>query len=703
MKTTIRICSVLTILLLLACFVHAKEIQGAPLRDSDKQWINEVFWIISDYEKNAFLTLKSDDARDRFIKSFWENRDPTPGTAKNEFQEEHLRRYEYANKVLGRSTTIPGWKTDRGKIYILLGKPEFIKRNPNPFELNPMELWQYAGYRGYGLPGSMYLLFYQEQGVGDYKLYSPIQDGVRSLFTPQSASGAKTEDELYDILREKVDPEIAHASLSSIPTEGGDPTAPNVGLITAEMISAKIENAKNFDLAKRKYVEDFIFDRPSVQVYTSIDTGGIRDAIYWFQAPNGFFYIDYAVEYEPNKLDMGEYDNYYTSLTVDGAVATPEKVQVEQILSTHEINITPAQFEKAKSLPFQFQGRRPLFPGKYEVTMVMNNNVSRRSMTFTHDLDIPNPVTMTAPVISPLVALRSTEKAPEDETKLRPFQYGNQIDTPNVSGKYAQRSTMPLYHQVVFPPKFAPGDGALSLHYLILGAGKTEMDVAQPLTNPAADLAGNAIDVRKDILLAGVTLGTKQLTAELRAGEKVLARSQPVTLMIETEVGAGVWKYAVSIPGYDSSYHPLAIAQQLMALKKTNQALAVLADAYKSYPDSLEIRLQLMRAALRGEKFQTVIDLGTPMEVKNPRDTQLLWLLGWANYGLGKFEDAVRFFERYRIEDPRKLEVLNLLADIYFRLNQKDKSLERIQQSLALKPDQPDVLELKKQVEAPPQ
>lgn len=698
-----KVCCLLAAVLLLASFVHSEEAKGAPLRDSDKQWLNVVYWIISDYEKKAFISLKSDGDRDRFIKAFWENRDPTPGTEKNEFMDEHLKRFEYATKQYGRSTSVPGWKTDRGKIYILLGKPNFIKRNQSPFEYNPMELWQYAQYRGYGLPGSMYCLFYQEHGAGDYRLYSPLQDGIKDLYTPQSGNVMKTDEELYDHMRETLDPELAHAAYSSIPTEGGDPRDATVGQLTAELITAKIQNARNYDLAKRKYVEDFIFDRPSVQVYTSIDTGGIRDAISWFQAPNGYFYIDYAVEYAPDKLDMGEYDNYYTSITVDGVIATPEKTQVEQILSSHEINLTPAQFEKVKNLPFQFQGRRPLFPGKYEMTLIMSNNVTRKSMTFTHNLEIPNPATITAPVISPVLTLRSTEKAPDDITKLRPFQYGDQVDTPNITGKYSQNATMPLYHQILFPTKFAPADGALSIHYLILGAGKTEMDVAEPLNNATADLAGNAIDVRKDFPLTGITIGTKQLVAELRSGDKVLARSEPVTLMIETQVVTGVWKFAVSIPGYDSSYHPFAIAQQLMKLKKTDQAFAVLEEAHRDHPDSLEISLQLMRAALRAQKFQKVLDMGGPMEVKTPRDKELLWLLGWANYGMEKYDEAVRFFERYRIEDPKKVEVLNLLADIYIRLDQKDKSMERIQQSLALKPDQQDILALKKKLEVPKQ
>ena len=222
------------------------------------------------------------------------------------------------------------------------------------------------------------------------------------------------------------------------------------------MISSKIDNAKNYQLEKRKYVEDFIYDRPSVTVYTSIDTGGIRDGLYWFQGPNGYFYVDYAVEYEPDKLDLGQYENYYTSLTVDGSIATPDKTEVEQILSSHEINLTVDQYEKIKSLPFQFQGRRPLFPGKYDVTLIMNNNVSRRSITFTHTLDIPNPATMTTPVISPPMPLRSIEKAPDD-TRLRPFEYGKELATPNIAGKVSAQQAMDVYHQVLFPQKFTRG------------------------------------------------------------------------------------------------------------------------------------------------------------------------------------------------------------------------------------------------------
>jgi len=67
--------------------------------------------------------LNSDKERDLFIEAFWKQRDPTPSTPINEFNEEHYSRIEYANKMFGRETPKPGWKTERGKIYIILGKP----------------------------------------------------------------------------------------------------------------------------------------------------------------------------------------------------------------------------------------------------------------------------------------------------------------------------------------------------------------------------------------------------------------------------------------------------------------------------------------------------------------------------------------------------------------------------------------------------
>ena len=87
-----------------------------------KKWLDEdVRWIITDEELSAFKKLTTNAERDQFIEAFWQRRDPTPDTAENEYKEEHYRRIAYANEHYAAG--MPGWKTDRGRIYITFGPP----------------------------------------------------------------------------------------------------------------------------------------------------------------------------------------------------------------------------------------------------------------------------------------------------------------------------------------------------------------------------------------------------------------------------------------------------------------------------------------------------------------------------------------------------------------------------------------------------
>jgi len=90
-----------------------------------KKWLEEeVPYIITDEERSAFLQLQTNEEREQFIEAFWQRRDPTPDTVENEFKEEHYRRIAYANERF--SSGIPGWRTDRGRIYIMWGPPDEI-------------------------------------------------------------------------------------------------------------------------------------------------------------------------------------------------------------------------------------------------------------------------------------------------------------------------------------------------------------------------------------------------------------------------------------------------------------------------------------------------------------------------------------------------------------------------------------------------
>ena len=130
-----------------------------------QRWLNEeVPYIIEDKEREAFLRLTTDEERDAFIAAFWERRNPHPGSAQNEFRKEHYRRIAYANQFF--ACELPGWRTDRGRMYILYGPPDEIDAHvaTKPY---PFQQWMYKRMLG------VVYTFIDRTGSGDYKLAPP--------------------------------------------------------------------------------------------------------------------------------------------------------------------------------------------------------------------------------------------------------------------------------------------------------------------------------------------------------------------------------------------------------------------------------------------------------------------------------------------------------------------------------------------------
>lgn len=135
---------------------HAQEV-GSPLEGAYKKWLDEdVRWIINDQERFDFKKLIDDKERDRFVVEFWERRNPTPGGSGNIVKEEHYRRLSYVNQHF--SENVPGWKTDRGRVYIMWGPPDDIERrllferseaNGLPRQIRS-EAWRWSYIEGVG-------------------------------------------------------------------------------------------------------------------------------------------------------------------------------------------------------------------------------------------------------------------------------------------------------------------------------------------------------------------------------------------------------------------------------------------------------------------------------------------------------------------------------------------------------------------------
>ena len=159
-----------------------------------KKWLNEeVIYIISDEERKAFGRLNTDEERENFIEQFWLRRDPTPDTEENEYREEHYRRIAYANETF--ASGIPGWKTDRGMIYIKYGPPDEREEHPSggfyerPIEEGggetstfPFEKWRYRYLEGMG--NDINIEFVDTTMTGEYHMSMDPSEKDALLYVP---------------------------------------------------------------------------------------------------------------------------------------------------------------------------------------------------------------------------------------------------------------------------------------------------------------------------------------------------------------------------------------------------------------------------------------------------------------------------------------------------------------------------------------
>ncbi len=157
----------------------ARIVKTEP-KDVYKKWVNnDVAYIITNEEKKAYKALATDEERENFIENFWRRRDPDPDTEENEYREEYFERIAYANQHY--ASGIPGWKTDRGRIYIAHGKPDSVESHPSGGSYDrpsyegggstttyPFEVWFYRHLDGIG--DGLEIEFVDPTGTGEYRL-----------------------------------------------------------------------------------------------------------------------------------------------------------------------------------------------------------------------------------------------------------------------------------------------------------------------------------------------------------------------------------------------------------------------------------------------------------------------------------------------------------------------------------------------------
>lgn len=443
-----------------------------PLSPGHKKWLEEdVVYIISKVERNVFLhDLKSDLDRDRFIDSFWAARDPSPGTPENEYKVEHYRRISYANSKFIMEGA-PGWRTDRGKIYILLGQPAQILDWTADYHIYPVELWFYTNRNHPSLYSAFYVMFWEREGFGGYRLYSPYNDGIQRLTHGTNINSKRMS---YEYMR-SINAELARAALCLIPSEPVDLQDFSPSL-TSDMLINKIITLPEEE-APTGYLRLYISDPSKLKgkvdtrlIYSSTPTTLNLTAFPTLDA-EGNALVHWAFKIYPKELSVARYqDRYYFSLEVGINLSDAEDKVIFRRSQEVVRYFNEDEFERVKGMCLQFQDKLGVVPGKYRMDLLIFNRVNSQTYTQSRTFEVPD-LPAAAPAVGPLMLTDSFGTAAAgDSVESRCFSFFNYRFSPLTERKVSMTERLGVLFHLFWPPeevKAQPGK-QLSLEYRLL-------------------------------------------------------------------------------------------------------------------------------------------------------------------------------------------------------------------------------------------
>jgi GWxTD domain-containing protein len=665
--------------------------EPAPLSEEHEKWLEEdVVYIISPMEKAAFEMLASDGERDLFIEAFWRARDPTPGTFRNEALEEHERRIEYANRRLGRESPREGWRSDMGRIYIQLGEPEDIIRHVDPRQFWPMEIWHYqADPRATDLPAFFYVMFFQPERSGEFRMYDPHSDGPRALAKQISLQMAN-EPVIVQTLLQSVGYEAAIASLTMDLGERADFTGASPSPRTAFVVAA-IEEAPYAEVDQR-YAMRFAEHRGNVEADVAFATLPIEVSAMSFWDERGVPFLHYAVEIPPEGILLGEYESdYYLSLNIGHEVTDLHGREVASDVQQLEQHFDEARARGIASRPLAYYDRVDLIPGIYDTSFTVQNPISGDRSTAHVRTVVPAP-NESDWVFSELLVASSSVPLNEVDRRgtPRPFRFAGEQFLPLLGDVIPANETVVVFAQVVAPAGADPTatltsrasmmDAEGNEHAVVFGAVRQPLQGPQPtpirVTLPLTDVPGGEFWLRLTVGLPNSTSRTLERKIVVLPGAEALVTPE---VMLADEAR----------PGELQEYRTRGM--QHVRKGELASAEAMYRAGLSLDPDSVSMRRALAQLLMEREDYPGVVEQvrelarrGVAMPADALMQSRALRLNGQAR-------DAVEVARVVLQRWTPTTVAWNEYAEALLAFGDVAAAADAYRSSLLLDPDQPEV------------
>jgi GWxTD domain-containing protein len=445
-----------------------------------KKWMNEdVLYIITDEEKQSFKRLKTDEERQSFVESFWMRRDPTPDTEENEYKEEHYRRIAYANDHY--ASGIPGWKADRGMIYIKYGPPDEIDSHPSggsyerPIEEGggetstfPFEDWRYRYIDGVGT--NVMIEFVDTTMSGEYKISLDPEEKDALLYVPGAGLTLAEQMGTADKTQRFDRTDGTHLGT------GTQPLPESMNEFT------RLEQYANLMKAPTIKFKDLDAVVSSNIKYNTLPMSVRTDYI---RVTDSTVYANVMVQFKNSDLNYASKDKVAkATVNIYGRITTLTRRSVNWFEDTVSSEIPSEMLQQAMNGSQIYSKRVPLAPGTYRLNIVAKDIVGNTMNTYEMALNVPH-YEEDQLASSSVILADQLERVPTNSIGTGQFVIRSSKVRPRIGDIFKQDETMGIYtefYNLGMDDKTKKPEG--KIEYEVLNSeNKTVMSQTEDLTN----------------------------------------------------------------------------------------------------------------------------------------------------------------------------------------------------------------------------